>query len=197
MKVNAEILTGWPHVLRAARATVPMAKRDDKWNYRSLLNGCLHISCHVSDKFKHDILHSGHSPLRAYTIWLELIDIPSFVSTHLVRHSVGITHFVASNRSDRSGAEGTEVNRLTPINHAMVLNAQSLLAISRKRLCGAASYETIGVWLQVEKEIRSLDPILADYMVPECLYRGGICHEPKEAACGAYKHYSDTTSEAI
>ena len=41
---------------------------------------------------------SEHSPIRTIQYWVELQGIPSFVSTHLVRHKLGIEHFVESNR---------------------------------------------------------------------------------------------------
>ena len=58
----------------------------------------------------------------------------------------------------------------------MSANAQALINISRKRLCNCASKETREAWLQVKEAIRSIDPIMAEKMVPDCLYRG-FCPE--------------------
>ena len=58
----------------------------------------------------------------------------------------------------------------------MTANVQALINISRKRLCNCASPETRKAWQQVKEEIRKIDPVLADKMVPECLYRG-FCPE--------------------
>jgi hypothetical protein len=58
----------------------------------------------------------------------------------------------------------------------MSANAQALINISRKRLCSCASPETREAWKLVKDGIRKIDPVLADKMVPECLYRG-FCPE--------------------
>ena len=39
-----------------------------------------------------------HSPIRTQLFWIEMYDIPTFVSVHLVRHKYGVEHFVCSNR---------------------------------------------------------------------------------------------------
>ena len=58
----------------------------------------------------------------------------------------------------------------------MTANAQALINISRKRLCNCASKETREAWKQVQESIREVDPIMAEKMVPECIYRG-FCPE--------------------
>ena len=58
----------------------------------------------------------------------------------------------------------------------MSANAQALINISRKRLCSCAAAETREAWKQVKAAIREVDPVLADKMVPECIYRG-FCPE--------------------
>lgn len=58
----------------------------------------------------------------------------------------------------------------------MTANAQALINISRKRLCNCASKETREAWKQVKEEVRKVDPVMADKMVPECIYRG-FCPE--------------------
>lgn len=58
----------------------------------------------------------------------------------------------------------------------MTANAQSLINISRKRLCSCASKETREAWIQVKSAIAEIDPIMASKMVPECIYRG-FCPE--------------------
>lgn len=121
-----------------------------------------------------NIYRCEHSPIRTQIFWVEMYDIPTFVSVHLVRHAQGVTHFVQSKRDQ-------DADRNTPINHAMLINAQALINISRKRLCGKSAPETVDVWHQVKTVIASIDPALSRYMVPECVYRG-ICSELKP--CG-------------
>jgi len=136
---------------------------------------------------------SEHSPLRARMFLVKMFDIPTFVSVHLVRHNIGVTHYVSSNRDDRRPDVDAVIDRDSPVTHFMVINAQSLIQISRKRLCLMASKETIAVWTKVRKAIKEIDPDLASYMVPECAYRNGFCPEfkeckpGKEKVCDAYR----------
>lgn len=127
-----------------------------------------------------------HSPSRTQMFWVIMKDIPTKVSVHMVRHSaVGQQHFVKTNRPDRGGAGDDEVTRNTVVNHRMLLNAQHFIDMSRKRLCYQAMKETREVMGLIRREIRVVDPDLGRYMVPNCVYRGGYCPEPR--ACGNYK----------
>jgi hypothetical protein len=128
------------------------------------------------------IYRCQHSPIRTQIFWVEMVDIPSFVSTHLVRHKIGVEHFVMSNRVDRGGT-GSET-RNTPVNHSMLINAEALINMARKRLCLKASDETREVFDLVCSEVLEVDPALCKYLVPECEYRGGRCFELKP--CGKY-----------
>lgn len=121
-----------------------------------------------------------HSPIRTQLFWIELIGIPTFVSVHFVRHKIGVEHYVSTNREDRGGQK--ESHRLTPVNHGMLVNAQAIINMSRKRLCRKASPETLAVMQEIKKEIAKIDPNLAIFMVEECKYRGGRCHELQ--SCG-------------
>lgn len=72
-----------------------------------------------------------------------------------------------------------------------VVNAQTLINISRKRLCRCASKETREAWELVRQEISKIDPIMAAAMVPNCVYRG-FC--PEMRCCGfsgTKKHNED------
>lgn len=127
------------------------------------------------------LYRSEHSPIRTQLFWIEMKHIPSFVSVHFVRHHVGVEHFVQTHRKDRGATETS--NRETPVHHAMLCNAQSLINMSRKRLCFNASDETRQAMVAIKDVIRTLDPALADHMVADCVYRGK-CVEPK--GCGLY-----------
>lgn len=115
-----------------------------------------------------------HSPMRTQLFWVEMIGIPTFVSVHFVRHKIGVEHFVMSNRDDRGG-DG-EVNRWTLVNHGMLVNAQALVNMARKRLCRKSHSMTRTIMGYVWMAVGKVDPDLARYMVPECVYRGR-CHE--------------------
>lgn len=122
-----------------------------------------------------------HSPLRTQMFWVELKGIPSFVSVHLTRHKIGVEHFVQTMRDDRGAGEVADRN--TPVNHAMLVNAQALINMSRKRLCKKASPETRRVMQQIMHMVEEVDHDLYLYMVPDCMYRNG-CYET--ASCGWY-----------
>ena len=79
------------------------------------------------------------------------------------------------------------VDRETPVNHGMLINAQALIQISRKRLCLKAHRKTVAVWTKLRKAIREIDPDLANHMVPECVYRNGFCPELRPCAPGVEK----------
>lgn len=119
---------------------------------------------------------SEHSPIRTQMFWVEMTDIPTFVSVHLVRHKFGVEHFVKSNREDRPGHTG-DLGRMQPVNHAMFLNAQALIAMARKRLCRKTHAITRDVMKAICVGVAEVDPDLYPCLISECDYRGGVCHE--------------------
>lgn len=124
-----------------------------------------------------------HSPMRTQMFWIVMEDIPTFVSVHLVRHKIGVEHFVKSNRRDRGGND--EITRMTPVNHGMLINAQALIEMARKRLCYQASLETRRVMEEIKAAMWNVDEALSTKMVSNCTYRGGYCPELKP--CGRLK----------
>lgn len=135
----------------------------------------------VSQSTLRQIYSWEHSITRSQIFSVQLIDVPTFVSVHFVRH-VTTVPFVRSKRIDRDG-DGTE-DRFTPVSHRFICNAEALLNMARRRLCFKASPETRGWMIRIKEKIREVDPDLAHYMVPNCVYRGGLCPEPKP--CGNY-----------
>ena len=123
-----------------------------------------------------------HSPLRAALWLIELDGVKTHVSVHLVRHKIGVEHFVQSNRADRGGDK--EADRDTPIYHTMLINAEALITMARKRLCYQASASTRYTMMQIQRAVAVIDSDLAEYMVPTCIYRGGHC--PELRSCGNY-----------
>lgn len=161
MHVEVEQLVGWNEALNAARNTVNALPREGE----------------PSEKFKREILDAEHSPCRIPTYRVRMSGIPYWVSVHLVRHKHGVEHFVSTQRTDRTGKFRDVLPQDAPVNHTMVLNAQEFMFISRRRLCRTASVETRSVWSEVVRALREVDPVLADFCVPMCVYRGGFCHE--------------------
>jgi thymidylate synthase ThyX len=117
-----------------------------------------------------------HSPIRCRLFFVEIKNIPTFVCNHFVRHKVGVEFFCLSHRSDRTGVKDELSNRLTPTSFSMLINAQALINIARKRLCYKASEETRNVMQLIKQTVTDIDPDLAYSMVPDCVYRG-YCHE--------------------
>ena len=142
----------------------------------------------LSDRVVNQMYNSEHSPIRTQIYMVEMLNVPTFVSVHFVRHSIGITHYVKSNRTDRQNVD-TVADRNTLVNHMMILNAQALINIARKRLCFKASKETREVMEQIVLELAKQGDILADYLMPQCWYRGGECHEQNRCfVCNGYKN---------
>ena len=117
---------------------------------------------------------AGHSPIRTQMFWVEMVDIPTFVSVHLVRHSIGVTHFVQSHRDDR-GADFV-ADRDTPISHAMLISAEALINMAHKRLCLQSHELTRRVFIYIKNSLAKVDPDLAKQLVAECVYRRGACY---------------------
>lgn len=165
------VLPNWIRVVNAARRTV----------------GKKPINKEPSDKFKKKILLAEHSPIRLLEYDFTWEDIRMWVSTHLVRHHEGCEKFVHTQRTDRND-ELKSLNRDDLpqgfINDMdMTCNAQAFINISRKRLCvGCASKETREAWVLVIEYLKTIDPVLAEKCVPECLYRG-FCPE-FDRCCG-------------
>lgn len=129
-----------------------------------------------------DIYRWEHSITRSQIFSIQMINVPSFVSVHLARH-VTTVPFVGSRRIDRGGTG--EEDRYTPVTHRFIANAEALMNMARRRLCYQASPETRETVMRIKEEIRKIDPDLSHYMVPNCVYRGGICPEPRP--CGNYR----------
>ncbi len=146
--------------------------------------------------WKKKILLAEHSPIRLMQFAWKWSDLPYWVSVHIVRHKIGIEHFVSTQRTDRTGVDRTERPQNAPVLHQCQANAQALITISRKRLCSGASAETRQAWQLLKDEIAKVEPELASCMVRECVYRG-FC--PEMYGCGfdkteEYKKSSSATT---
>lgn len=136
---------------------------------------------------------SEHSPIRAQMYMLHFTSVPVFASTHYIRHNIGIVHWAKTFRDDRF--DGEDFGRWQPTDHAMLLNAQSFIAIARARMCLKAHGVVRGIFDQVRKELMDVDPDLVPFLVPNCVYRGGICKERswgcgcKTAVMNKYSYY--------
>lgn len=69
-------------------------------------------------------------------------------------------------------------DRMVPVKLGLCINAQSLIDMSKLRLCNMAHVLTIKAMREVKAEVAKVDEALAKMMVRKCVYRGGICGEP-------------------
>lgn len=77
-------------------------------------------------------------------------------------------------------------DRYTPVNLGLCINAQSLIDMAKLRLCtGCAHAETVEVFREIKARIADVDSELADMMVRKCVYRNGLCGEPR---CCGFNH---------
>jgi hypothetical protein len=83
-------------------------------------------------------------------------------------------------------------DRYTPVNLGLLLNAQALIDMSKLRLCLQAHKETIEVFKEIKIKVEAVDPELASLMVRKCVYRGGICGEPR---CCGFNHTEAFSNE--
>lgn len=162
-----ERVTLWNRALNAARRTIGKSPLDKE----------------PSDSWEAKMLLAEHSPIRLVEFEWTWEGIKQWVTTHIVRHHEGCEKMVHSQRGDRRSIleeYGIDIRDKLPqgaLNDMdMAANAQALINISRKRLCSCASKETREAWKQVQEAIRRVDPIMAEKMVPECIYRG-FCPE--------------------
>lgn len=123
-------------------------------------------------------LHAEESQLDAYPVVVLMEGIPYFASVHLVRHHVGVTHYVSSQRRFENRADAPQG---ALVNHAMVLNPRALISISRKRLCVKADKATSAIWYAVRAAFANHEDqymqAISKAMMADCLYRGHVCHQ--------------------
>ena len=134
------------------------------------------------ESWRRAILKAGHSPIR--TLWwtIELVDVPYWVSVHLVRHKVGVEHYVRSQRNDRQhDYDRTKAPQDAPVTHVIDINAQALMQMMRMRLCNKAAPETRTVAETIRDAVLVVSPELDGLLAPTC-ERYGVCNEMRP--CG-------------
>ena len=140
-----------------------------------------------TDAWKVKLLKANHSPVRVLPFCFRITDVPYWVSVHLVRH-VHATPFVATQRNDRQSKYDRGAARQdAPVTMCWYMNAEELITIAHKRLCTQASRETRELIRLICDEVVKVNPEFADLLVPNCVYRGGLCDEFN--CCGLNKKY--------
>ena len=120
-----------------------------------------------TQEWKRKLLLAEHSPLRHSLITIDIIDLPYAMMGHLVRHHVGVTPYVTTSRSDRTGVDRNTRSQMDLVSMRLDLNIQSLINISRKRLCEQADDMTIYIWEQVLDAVKEFDEDIYWACVPE------------------------------
>ena len=169
-----EVLTKWSSVLNSARTTV----------------GKVAARKNPSSTWKKKILLAEHSPIRLLILNWKWSNLKSWVSVHFVRHKIGIEHFVKTQRTDRTGIPRDRASQDTFVDHECVGNAQSIINISRKRLCTCASPETRIAWKEFLESLKDREPELYGVCVRECIYRG-FCPELSPCGYSRSKEYEE------
>lgn len=135
-----------------------------------------------SSKLLRDVLNARHSPVRVLNFAFLVENIPSNIATHFARH-VHSVPFVSSLRNDRQDRmDGDEAPRNTPVDMIFYCNAEELMTVANKRLCGKASRKTREVAEMMCAEAAKALPEIGEFLVPNCVWHGGVCHEM--ATCG-------------
>lgn len=175
--------TGWDRAYAAALRTQGKDSKGktptDKWVVRSIM--------------------AEHSQIKLVEYRISFKDLRQWVGVHLLRHPF-VLPFIHSQRSDRDAERMNEaVDKVMSIieddvkndpdfnmrdyrfqgegnDQDFYVNAQTLVNISRKRLCTTASRETRYAWAIVKNAIKEFDPMMAHCMVRQCVYRG-FCPE--------------------
>ena len=190
MKVNVIQETPWSRALNAARRTI----------------GKPPLNKEPSDNWRKMVIMAEHSPIKLVEYLISFKNLRQWVGVHLLRHE-HMLPFIHSQRVDRREDIDSLTERVMsiieedvksnesfnkrdylfqgePNDQDFVVNAQTLINISRKRLCHCASKETREAWVAVKEAIKEFDPIMASFMVPNCIYRGRC---PEMNTCGYYK----------
>lgn len=130
-----------------------------------------------SYEWKVKLLKSNHSPIRTLNFCFKLTDIPYWVSVHLVRH-VHAVPFVSTQRNDRQeNYDRRKAPQEAPVTMCWFMNAEELITIAHKRLCKQTSEETRQLVEEICRQVIEVNPEFKGLLVPNCVYRGGLCDE--------------------
>ena len=162
-------------------------KHDDNW--QDIKDSAMNTINKTTGKYpdtewKRRLILSEHSPIRRMRFYWRWKDLKSWVSVHMVRHKIGIEHWVSTQRSDRTGIPREKLPQDEPQTFTGEANTQHLIDTMRKRLCYQAAAETREYAEDLKEAIHPLEPEIADVLVPNCIYRGGC---PEMHGCGLYQ----------
>lgn len=180
MNVSVRKITDFSLVANAARNTVNKPPLEKEF----------------SDKFKLSMFLSEHSPIRNLLFEVIMTDIPYYASVHFSRHKIGVEHYVTTQRTDRTGVDREKKMQDALVTHMMIINAQALINMARKRLCNNADGVTQSIMRQIKKCVTEVEPLLAKTMVVDCIYRAG-CFETKTCGYDKTAHYQNESTDYL
>ncbi len=136
-----------------------------------------------AEDWKIKMLKCRHSPIRKLQFAFLILDVPYWLSTELCRHHEGIEKYVKSQRNDRTKEEIPRAKKPQGalVNMIIDVNADSLMQIMNKRLCGCATKEMQELMLMIREEVIKTNPEFKQFLVPMCIYLNE-CKEFK--SCG-------------
>ena len=169
IKIKVAGKTGWEEVKEAALTTIHKSSIEGK---------------PISDGWKENIVLCSHSPVREYKITIMLDNIPRWIADQLVRHNVGVNNYMGTMRSDRGNPSREEQSMADKTVFMQSYNIQSFLQMCMTRMCaGCVSKETRELVFRIVKQMHTIEPIIASFAVPPCIYRLG-CKEVGFTSCG-------------
>lgn len=129
------------------------------------------------------MIRSCHSPLRDLKFKFVLKNVPYWVHVELVRHHEGVQPYVGTQRNDRQDKYDRRfAPQAKPVQMVWTMNGEALIILARKRLCGKATDEAQRVIQKIVDAVYEKCPEYIGFLVPNCCWQGGICHEPQ--CCG-------------
>ena len=130
-----------------------------------------------TESWKRSILKARHSPIRELKFVFRLTEIPYYITVHLCRH-VHARPYVGSQRNDRQDKyDRRKAPQDTPVNMIWSMEAEELIQIANKRLCGKADPATREVVRRMCDLVLDVCPEFFDELVPMCIRNGGVCYE--------------------
>lgn len=184
--VEVERETSWKRALNSARRTIGKKPLDKE----------------PSEEWKAMVTMAEHAPIKLVEYRISFTDLRQWVGVHLLRHehTIPMIHSQRVDRRDIDSMVADVMNIISedvkksedfnkrdylfqgePNDQDFYVNAQTLINISRKRLCACASPETRYAWNLVKNAIAEIDPTMAHFMVKNCVYRGRC---PEMKCCG-------------
>lgn len=144
----------------------------------------------VTESWKGRMLKCKHSPIRTLVFTIRMT-IPYYVSTHFVRHKIGVEHFVQSQRNDRQEFYDRETApQGAMVSHIMEVNAEQLMFMANRRLCGMADKTTRYVMTLICKAVESCNPEFVGHLKPMCEH---IKECPEFKSCGYWENLTRKT----